>query len=61
MNNVVVVQAREGSNRLPKKVLKNLFGNTVLENVVSKCSKLKNITETIVATTPNSLEIKKFV
>lgn len=58
MKNVVVVQAREGSSRLPNKVLKKIKNRTILENVVDKCLNLNNVSKIIVATTTNSYKIK---
>ncbi|PIS09203.1 hypothetical protein COT75_03000 [Candidatus Beckwithbacteria bacterium CG10_big_fil_rev_8_21_14_0_10_34_10] len=50
MNILAVIQARTGSTRLPNKVLFKLEDKTVLEHVVNRVKKSKNIDEVIVAT-----------
>lgn len=50
MKNLVVIQARMGSSRLPGKVLKPLGNSVVLDYVVSRCRKIKNVDHVIVAT-----------
>ena len=45
-----VVQARTKSTRLPRKVLMDLCGRTLLERVVDRVSKSKTVDEVIVAT-----------
>ncbi|MEY7998803.1 hypothetical protein AB8U03_01100 [Clostridium sp. Mt-5] len=51
-NNVVcIMQARTGSTRLPGKVLKNICGKTVLENVIDRLKRVKNIDKIVIATT----------
>lgn len=51
-NNIVcIVQARTGSTRLPGKVLKKICGKTVLEHVIDRLKKVKNIDEIVIATT----------
>ncbi len=61
MKIIAIIQARVNSTRLPKKVLLNLEGRTVLEHVIKRVRKSKLISETIVATTINKedLEIVK--
>jgi spore coat polysaccharide biosynthesis protein SpsF len=58
---LAIIQARIGSTRLPKKVLLDLKGKTVLEHVVERVKKSNKINELIVATTINieDLEIVK--
>ncbi len=52
MNRIIaIIQARVGSTRLPGKVLLDLEGKTVLEHVVNRVKKSRQIGETIVATT----------
>lgn len=51
MNFTVIIQARMGSTRLPGKVLMPLGEADVLGYVVSRCRKIKHITQVIVATT----------
>ena len=46
-----ILQARMGSTRLPGKVMKNIFGKTVLEHVVSRLRKSQLINDIIIATT----------
>lgn len=48
---VAVVQARTGSTRLPKKVLKRVGGKTLIELLLSRLSASKRIDEIVIATT----------
>ena len=57
MKKVIVIPARLDSSRLPKKVLLDLNGKTVLQRVYEQCLKVKNVDEVYVAT--DSLEIKE--
>ncbi len=56
MTNLIIIQARMGSSRLPGKVLMKLKGKSILEHVVNslKFSKLSN--KIIVATTTNQID-----
>jgi len=47
----IIIQARTGSLRLPKKVLKKIQGKTVLEHVIERAKKIKNGGNVILATT----------
>ncbi|MEC0234311.1 glycosyltransferase family protein [Paenibacillus kribbensis] len=51
MNIVAIIQARMGSTRLPGKVSLDLLGLTVLERVVKRIKKVKQINKIVVATT----------
>ena len=51
MKILLIVQARTGSTRLPSKVLLNLEGKTVLEQVIRRVKASKLVTDTLVATT----------
>ncbi|MGL5694232.1 MAG: cytidylyltransferase domain-containing protein, partial [Peptostreptococcaceae bacterium] len=53
MKIIAIIQARMGSSRLPKKVMKNLIDKTVLNHVVSRVKMSKKIDKVIVATTTN--------
>ncbi len=53
---VIVIPARLGSSRLPKKVLLDLKGKTVIQRVYEQCKKVKNIDDVFIAT--DSLEIQ---
>ena len=57
MKKVIVIPARLDSSRLPKKVLLDLKGKTVLQRVYEQCLKVKNVDEVYIAT--DSLEIKE--
>lgn len=46
----IIIQARTGSKRLPRKVLAELAGRTVLEYVIRRCQQSTNSSEVIVAT-----------
>ncbi|QAY67765.1 cytidylyltransferase domain-containing protein [Paenibacillus protaetiae] len=49
--NIVIIQARMGSSRLPGKVLLELEGRTVLQHVVERCRSIQQADQIIVATT----------
>lgn len=51
MRNVVIIQARMGSTRLPGKVLKMLVDQTVLAHVVKRAQAISGVNEVAVATT----------
>jgi len=51
MKIVAIVQARMGSSRLPRKVLKDLGGATVLDRVLNRLGRSRLIQESVVATT----------
>tara|TARA_Y100000590_G_scaffold470544_1_gene666189 strand:+ start:1844 stop:2563 length:720 start_codon:yes stop_codon:yes gene_type:complete len=48
---VGIIQARMGSRRFPKKMVKKLNGTQILEWVVTRCRKSKNVDQWILATT----------
>ncbi|PIT89244.1 MAG: hypothetical protein COU27_01350 [Candidatus Levybacteria bacterium CG10_big_fil_rev_8_21_14_0_10_36_7] len=51
MSTIAIIQARTNSSRLPKKVLLDLCGKTVLERVIERVSDAKKIDQVIVTTT----------
>lgn len=51
MKVVCIMQARVGSSRLPEKVLKKIYGKTVLEHDIERVKKVSNIDEIVIATT----------
>lgn len=51
MKVTAIIQARMGSTRLPGKVMKELFGKTVLQHVVDRVSQSKFIDDIVIATT----------
>jgi len=51
MKTVVIIQARMGSSRLPGKVMKELYGKTVLEHVVERVRQSEEVNEIIIAST----------
>lgn len=53
MNNRVlaIIQARMGSTRLPGKVMKELYGKTVLAHVIERVSQIKLLDDIVIATT----------
>lgn len=54
MKTGAIIQARMGSTRLSGKVMKDLFGKTVLEHVIERVKQSKIIDEIIIATTENT-------
>ncbi len=48
-----IIQARTGSTRLPSKVMKDLCGRSMIEFMVERVKRCKNIDEIIIATTDN--------
>ena len=57
MKKVIIIPARLDSSRLPKKVLLDLKGKTVLQRVYEQCLKVKNVDGVYIAT--DSIEIKE--
>ena len=51
--NLAIIQARMGSTRLPGKVLKQLHGKPLLQNLIDRIKPSRKIDELIVATTTN--------
>lgn len=51
--NLLIIQARLGSTRLPGKVLKKINHQTILENLIERISKAKEVDRIIIATTTN--------
>ena len=51
MRKLIIVQARMGSSRLPGKVLKEVCGKTILEHLVVRLKRVKQIDKIVVATT----------
>ena len=58
VKNLGIVQARMGSTRLPGKVLKKIKGATLIEILLKRLSKSKQIDKIVVATTNNSEDEK---
>lgn len=48
---VAIIQARMGSTRLPGKIMKDLFGRTVLAHVIERVKQIKSIDDIVIATT----------
>jgi spore coat polysaccharide biosynthesis protein SpsF len=51
--NLLIIQARMGSTRLPGKVLMDINGKSILENLIDRVSLAKTINAIVVATTTN--------
>ncbi|ERK28533.1 cytidylyltransferase domain-containing protein [Clostridium intestinale] len=58
MNIVCIVQARVGSTRLPRKVLKKICGKTILEHDIDRLKRVKNIDKIVIATTTEKKDIE---
>ena len=56
MKKVIVIPARLDSSRLPKKVLLDLNGKTVIQRVYEQCLKVKNIDGVYIATDSSEIE-----
>jgi 3-deoxy-manno-octulosonate cytidylyltransferase (CMP-KDO synthetase) len=56
MKKVIVIPARLNSSRLPKKVLLDLKGKTVIQRVYEQCLKVKNIDGVYIATDSPEIE-----
>jgi spore coat polysaccharide biosynthesis protein SpsF len=54
LNTILVTQARTGSSRLPKKVMKEINGKSLLEIHLERLKKCKKVSQIIVATTTSS-------
>lgn len=52
-NIVAIIQARMGSTRLPGKVLKEVYGKSLLEYQIERLSNSKYISKIVIATTSN--------
>lgn len=50
IKNLVIIQARMGSTRLPGKVLKQIEGKTVLEHIINRLNACRYVDEVLVAT-----------
>lgn len=56
MKTVAIIQARTGSSRLPGKVLADIAGRSMLERVVRRASRARNLHQVVVATTTESTD-----
>jgi 3-deoxy-manno-octulosonate cytidylyltransferase (CMP-KDO synthetase) len=56
MKKIIVIPARLDSSRLPKKVLLDLKGKTVIQRVYEQCLKVKNIDGVYIATDSTEIE-----
>ena len=56
MFRIIVIPARLDSSRLPKKVLLDLKGKTVIQRVYEQCLKVKNIDGVYIATDSSEIE-----
>jgi len=61
MSLIAIIQARVSSTRLPRKVLKEVEGKTILEHVINRVKAAKNLDDIVVAATvkKEDLEIVK--
>ncbi len=59
MKNIVIIQARLNSNRLPNKVLKKIGNYSCLEILIKRLKKSKLVDRVIIASNKKSLKIKK--
>ena len=50
---LVIVQARSSSRRFPRKILHRIYGKTLIEHVILKINKSKNVSNIVVATSNN--------
>tara|TARA_A100001015_G_C14834546_1_gene649989 strand:- start:33 stop:233 length:201 start_codon:yes stop_codon:yes gene_type:complete len=63
MKTSIIIQARLGSKRLPKKVLRKINNKSILEIIFRRLSKSKNANDIIFAIPNNkeNLDLKKFI
>ena len=54
MSNYIFLQARINSRRFPKKVLKKIFDKTIIELIVERLNKIKNIKKIVLVTGPEN-------
>ena len=50
---LVLVQARSSSRRFPRKILHRIYGKTLIEHIVLKINKSKNVSNIVVVTSNN--------
>ena len=53
MKTIVIVQARTGSSRFPAKVLKKINNKSIIEIIISRLKKAKEVDQIVIATTRN--------
>ena len=53
LNTIAIIQARLGSTRLPRKVLLDLCGKSVIQRVYERASLIKGVKKVVIATTLN--------
>ena len=58
MNIVAIIQARLGSTRFPNKVMKQICNKTVIELLINRISRSKEINKIVIATTTNPIDKK---
>ncbi len=56
MNNIVIIPARLGSSRLPRKVILDICGKPMIQHVYEAAKKAKNIDEVYIATDSKEVE-----
>lgn len=56
VNIIVIIQARMGSTRLPGKVMKGLYGKSVLTHVIERVKQSKLINDIVIATTTHKTD-----
>lgn len=54
LDNIIIIQARMGSSRLPGKVLKQIHGKSVLAHIVERAEQTQGVERVVVATTTES-------
>lgn len=52
----IIIQARMGSSRLPGKVLKKIGNKTLLEHIIFRLERLKNIAKVVIATSSEEID-----
>ena len=53
MKTVAIIQARMESTRLPGKVLKKIYDLPLLEHIVNRTMRARNVDEVVIATSTN--------
>lgn len=57
LRNIIAVPARLESSRLPNKVIKEIYGKSMLQRVLERCSQAKNVDLVVLCTDSSKLKV----